>query len=92
LKKAVLLFLIVIGAIQLNAQSWKYLRGEIAGSIGTSHFLGELEGANDIGSSGISGFKDLEFKLTRPSLAIGYWYYLSPKFKYYIPQNFVKIH
>jgi opacity protein-like surface antigen len=80
LKKTVLLILIVIGAIQLSAQSWKYLRGEIVGSIGTSHFLGELGGANDIGSNGITGFKDLELTLTRPSWAIGYRYYLSPKF------------
>jgi opacity protein-like surface antigen len=42
--------------------------------------MGELGGANDIGSSGIAGFKDLEFKLTRPSIAVGYRYYLSPKF------------
>jgi opacity protein-like surface antigen len=80
LKKTILLILIVIGAIQLNAQNWRYLRGEISGSIGTSNFLGELGGANDIGSNGITGFKDLEFKLTRPSFAIGYRYYLSPMF------------
>ena len=80
MKKIILLSLILTVAIQLSAQNWRYLRGEVVGAIGTSHFLGELGGANDIGSNGIAGFKDLEFKLTRPSLAIGYRYYLSPKF------------
>lgn len=42
--------------------------------------MGELGGANDIGSSGIKGFKDMEFKLTRPALALGYRFYINPYF------------
>ncbi|MCB9188018.1 MAG: outer membrane beta-barrel protein [Flavobacteriales bacterium] len=62
------------------SQSWKYMRHEVTFGLGTSHFLGELGGANDIGSSGIKGFKDLEFKLTRPTVAAGYRFYVSPMF------------
>jgi opacity protein-like surface antigen len=61
-------------------QHWKFLRHEVSLGIGTSHFLGELGGANDIGSSGIAGFKDLEFKLTRPTISAGYRFYISPMF------------
>lgn len=62
------------------SQSWVFLRHEVSLGLGTSHFLGELGGANDIGSSGIAGFKDLEFKLTRPTVSVGYRFYLSPMF------------
>lgn len=56
------------------------MRHEMSVGLGTSLFLGELGGANDIGLSGIAGFKDLEFKLTRPTLAAGYRFYINPMF------------
>lgn len=70
------LFLSLVGF----SQSWKFMRHEVSVGVGTSHFLGELGGVNDIGSSGIKGFKILELKLTRPTLAAGYRFYLSPMF------------
>lgn len=79
MKKLLLLPLICV-ALTGFSQHWKFLRHEVTFSLGTSHFLGELGGANDIGSSGIKGFKDLEFKLTRPTVAAGYRFYLSPSF------------
>ncbi|CAG5080050.1 DUF6089 family protein [Parvicella tangerina] len=78
--KKLLLLPVLFLAFSSFSQSWKYLRHEVTFGLGTSHFLGELGGANDIGSSGIKGFKDLEFKLTRPTVAIGYRFYLSPMF------------
>lgn len=69
-----ILFTFLVG----HSQHWKFLRHEVTLGLGTTHFLGELGGANDIGSSGIKGFKDLEFKLTRPALDLGYRYYISP--------------
>lgn len=79
MRSILLLILIIISSIGFS-QHWKFLRHEVTLGIGTSHFLGELGGANTIGSNGINGFKDLEFKLTRPAIAAGYRFYLSPMF------------
>ena len=77
----VILFLtILLISFVSFSQQWKFLRNEVSIGVGTSHFMGELGGANDIGSSGIKGFKDLEFKLTRPAVYAGYRFYLSPMF------------
>lgn len=51
------------------AQTWQYLRHEVFGGIGGSNFLGELGGANQIGTNGL---KDLEISLTNPNLNLGY--------------------
>lgn len=56
---------------------WKAYRYEWSMGIGASNFLGELGGANQIGTN---GFKDLELSLTRPSVAIGLRYKLTPFF------------
>jgi hypothetical protein len=80
MKKSTLIILLSIVFSGINAQHWKFMRHELVGSIGTSNFFGELGGANDIGSSGIKGFKDLDLKLTRPSLNAGYRFYINTKF------------
>ena len=80
MKSLTLIILLSVVFSGINAQHWKFLRHELVGSIGTSNFFGELGGANDIGSSGIKGFKDLDFKLTRPSFNAGYRFYINPKF------------
>lgn len=54
---------------------WKAYRYEFSFGIGASNFLGELGGANQIGTN---GFKDLEWSLTRPALTIGMRYKLTP--------------
>lgn len=43
-------------------------RYELVGSLGAANFLGDLGGANQIGTNGL---KDLEFSLTRPALGAG---------------------
>lgn len=63
-----------------SAQYWNFLRHELTLGIGTSNFLGELGGSNGVGASGINGFKDLEFEMTRPAISAGYRYYLNPNF------------
>ncbi len=80
MKTLTIAFLLLLASHLGYSQHWKYYRGEVSVAIGTSHFLGELGGANTLGSKGITGFKDLEFKLTRPSVAVGYRYFLTPMF------------
>lgn len=60
------------------SQAWKYYRQEIHAGFGASNFLGELGGADQIGTNRL---KDLEFSLTRPNVKIGYRYMFNPYFK-----------
>lgn len=62
------------------SQSWKFLRNEFSFGFGASSFLGELGGANRIGSHNIKGFRDFEFNVTRPAVYGGYRLFFSPKF------------
>lgn len=55
---------------------WKTHRQEITPGLGISNFLGELGGRNQIGSPFIW---DLEISQTRPSLSLGYRYYVKRK-------------
>jgi hypothetical protein len=50
---------------------WKAMRAEINVGIGASNFLGELGGADQIGTH---FFRDFEFSQTRPAFQIGYRY------------------
>lgn len=70
------LFTSVSEAQRLRAR-WKAYRYEWSAGIGASNFLGELGGANQIGTN---GFKDLELSLTRPALTVGLRYKLTPFF------------
>lgn len=54
---------------------WKAYRYEFSFGIGASNFLGELGGANQVGTN---GFKDLELSLTRPSFTAGLRYKITP--------------
>ncbi len=56
-------------------------RPEFIIGIGASNFLGELGGANEVGTFFV---KDLEFKATKPSAQIGYRYKGSNRFAYKI--------
>ncbi|HNQ11889.1 MAG TPA: DUF6089 family protein [Bacteroidia bacterium] len=75
------LALLVLLPSLLSAQRirdrWKGYRAEVIFSLGASNFLGELGGANQIGTN---YFKDLEFSQTRPAIGIGMRYRLSPLF------------
>jgi hypothetical protein len=81
MKKHILLsftFLILFSSIseaqRLRAR-WKAYRYEWSFGLGASNFLGDLGGANAIGTN---GFKDLELSLTRPAVTVGMRYKLSP--------------
>jgi hypothetical protein len=54
---------------------WKAYRYEYSFGLGITNFLGELGGANQIGTH---GFKDLEFKETRPAVVLGFRYKVAP--------------
>jgi hypothetical protein len=73
------LFILLISSSVTEAQRlrarWKAYRYEWSAGIGASNFLGELGGANQIGTD---GFKDLEISTTRPSVAVGLRYKISP--------------
>ena len=78
--KNILLTTLLLMTFISNAQHWKFMRHEVTLGIGTTNFLGELGGADDIGSTGITGVKDFEFKMTRPAFSAGYRYYISQTF------------
>jgi hypothetical protein len=69
----VFIFLLMIPSL-LNAQRWKRSRYEFSFGAGASNFLGELGGANQIGTH---GFKDFEWSLTNFAAAIGLRYKIS---------------
>jgi hypothetical protein len=66
--------LLLFSAVTSYAQRWTFLRNEVYAGVGASNFLGELGGANQIGTN---GFKDLEFNMTRPTFAVGYRFSIS---------------
>ncbi len=78
--KKVLLFLITITLLSTastDAQRWKRQRYELSIGAGVSNFLGELGGADQIGTN---YFKDLEWSLSRVAIAAGLRYKLSNYF------------
>lgn len=75
MKKILLLSLTLsLLSLSINAQSWKRKRVEYSFGLGVSNFLGDLGGANQVGTNGL---KDLELSLTRPALGIGYRYFIA---------------
>src|ERR1022692_1178527 len=52
-------------------------RYELIGGLGATNFLGDLGGANQIGTH---GFKDLNLALTRPAVTIGFRFKIAPNF------------
>lgn len=79
MKKLIPLFLTIIMSLPFSgqAQRWKRQRFEFSLGIGASNFLGELGGANQIGTN---YFKDLEWSQTRLAFAAGLRYKLSNYF------------
>jgi hypothetical protein len=79
MKKALLLILtaiLIIPAVS-DGQRWKRQRYEFSFGAGVSNFLGELGGANQIGTH---YFRDLEWSMTRFAVAVGLRYKLSNYF------------
>jgi hypothetical protein len=79
MKKVLLILLsfIVLTPAISDAQRWKRQRYELSFGAGITNFLGELGGANQIGTH---YFKDLEWSQTRLALAVGLRYKLSNYF------------
>lgn len=73
---AVMLLPVVVQA-QRYSQRWKAHRSELHFGVGATNFLGELGGADQIGTD---YFKDLEFSQTRIAIAAGLRYKLNQSF------------
>lgn len=73
----VLLAILIVSTLDSDAQRWKRQRYEFSIGAGATNFLGELGGANQIGTN---YFKDLEWSMTRFALAVGLRYKLSNYF------------
>lgn len=73
---AVLIMLVApfFSSAQRLRNRWKSMRAEVHFGIGATNFLGELGGANQIGTH---YFKDFEFSQTRLALSAGYRYKIS---------------
>ncbi len=69
----IFLLLLIVPTI-LNAQRWKRSRYEFSFGVGASNFLGELGGANQVGTHGL---KDFEWSLTNFAASIGLRYKIS---------------
>lgn len=69
MRAKVLLLIVLLGAFfSSDAQRWKRYRWETIYGIGVANFLGDLGGANQIGTDYM---KDLEFTTTRLALMVG---------------------
>ena len=75
----ILLSLIVLLPAITNAQRWKRQRYEFSFGAGVTNFLGELGGANQIGTH---YFRDLEWSQARLALAVGFRYKLTNYFAF----------
>lgn len=71
MKKSAILLLLLTIPLWASAQKRNRYRWEGSLAIGASNFLGELGGANRIGTNGL---RDLELSLTRPAAGIGLRY------------------
>ncbi|MFM7016938.1 MAG: DUF6089 family protein [Bacteroidota bacterium] len=81
-KKLLITFVFILSLIhssdaQRLRSRWKAYRYEWSAGVGAANFLGDLGGANQIGTH---GFKDLELSLTRPALTLGLKYKLAESF------------
>jgi hypothetical protein len=83
MNKLLLLFLsFILSFTQADAQRKRnrFLdRSEVTYGLGFSNFLGELGGADQIGTNGL---RDLEFLMTRPAVNLGFRYRKSPVLSY----------
>ncbi len=68
--------LLFVLSLTLNAQTRKLRKDELVFGIGGTGFMGELGGANKIGSYGP---RDFDFKAMRPSFDFGYRYRISDR-------------
>jgi opacity protein-like surface antigen len=67
--------ILVMVPVSSYAQKWKLRRYEASFGVGTSNFYGDIGGA--AGTNNAAGFKDIQLKYTRPSIALGARYKLT---------------
>jgi hypothetical protein len=74
-----ILFICIVALPALSVAQgnrWKRFRYELVAGVGATNFLGELGGADQIGTD---FYKDLELKLTRPAVNFGMRYKITPQ-------------
>jgi hypothetical protein len=69
----------IINAQGYKNTQWKKNRGKLIFGTGASNFLGELGGANRVGSNAVS-IRDFDFASIRPNLHLGYRYQIHSNF------------
>ncbi|MCL4857026.1 MAG: hypothetical protein KJZ55_07120 [Flavobacteriales bacterium] len=69
----IILFTILLLPVITTAQKWKRNRVEYSFGIGATNFLGDLGGADQVGTNGL---RDLEMQATRMGGVLGYRYQL----------------
>ena len=69
----IILITILLFPVLTQAQKWKRNRVEYSFGIGATNFLGDLGGADQVGTNGL---KDLEIRATRMGAVLGYRYQL----------------
>jgi hypothetical protein len=73
----ILTFLVLIFlAADAHSQRWKRERHHLLFGLGGTSFMGDLGGADDVGSQGITGFRDFNFAASRPAFTFGHRYFL----------------
>jgi hypothetical protein len=75
LVRRIIVILFLISSVS-QAQTWKRYRKEITIGIGATNFLGDLGGADQIGTHIM---KDLEFSTTKPDISASFRYYFTPQ-------------
>lgn len=74
------IFIIAILCLSLTSfgqgNRWKRFRYEVVGGIGATNFLGELGGADQVGTD---FYRDLELRMTRPAGNVGMRYKITPQ-------------
>lgn len=56
------------------SQRWTRDRHQLIVGMGATGFMGDLGGADEIGSNGLQGIKDFNFSAARPTMMLGYRY------------------
>lgn len=74
MKKVTAILFIFLIPFLAHAQKWERYRKQLTAGIGASNFMGELGGADQIGTRGLS---DLDLVATRPALMVGFKYQIS---------------
>ncbi len=73
MRKVIILLSIIALTLNLNAQRWKGERHTLVGSVGMSHFMGDLGGGSK-DAAHFFGIRDLDFGATRPAISVSYRY------------------